>query len=67
MEVGDMIMWQQPDRKDIGIVLEITADALAGSKALVLWHDEKIQWIACGVCGVINENRYNGWATILER
>jgi len=57
MKVGDMIAWEQPDQKDTGIVLEVTTDALAGSKALVLWHDEKIQYIACGVCEVINESR----------
>lgn len=57
MKVGDLIMWEQPDRKDAGVVLEITADAFAGSKALVLWQDEKIQWIACGVCEVLNESR----------
>jgi len=57
VKVGDMITWEQPDRKDAGIVLEITPDDFAGSRALVLWQDEKVQWIACGVCEVVNESR----------
>ena len=57
MKVGDLITWEQPDCKDTGVVLEITTDDFTGFRALVLWQDNKAQWVACGVCEVISESR----------
>jgi hypothetical protein len=57
MKVGDLITWEQLDCKDTGVVLEITADDFTGFRALVLWQDNKAQWVACGVCEVISASR----------
>ena len=57
MQVGDMIIWEYAEHLESGLVLEIAPDSFTGSKALVLWQDNKAQWVACGVCEVISESR----------
>jgi hypothetical protein len=57
MKVGDMIIWETPGHRLAGLVLETASDDFTGSKALVLWQDNKVQWVASGCCEVINESR----------
>ena len=57
MKIGDMIIWEYAEHRDAGLVLEIAPDDFTGSKALVLWQDNKVQWVASACCEVINESR----------
>ena len=57
MKIGDMIIWEYAEHRDAGLVLEIAPDDFTGSKALVLWQDNKVQWVASACCEVINETR----------